>query len=567
MKPFRRQIVSIIFFSCIFSLLVYAKNSQTYLPQQISSMSLREKLGQLFVVGAYSQPTAEYDAALQTLIKNYSLGGLIFMTGTAQDQIKFTNTYQSIAKIPLFVALDCEWGAGMRLKDIPVFPHAMTMGAIVDDEACYVYGRLIGQQCKRLGVNFAYCPVLDINNNPQNPVINDRSFGENKDKVTKKGLAVLKGIQDEGVLACGKHFCGHGDTSVDSHYDLPVLTKSLEELLSLEIIPFRAAIENGVKAIMVGHLAVPAIDNELHVSAAISKPMTTGILKEKLGFNGLIVTDSLKMNAIKKYFNAAEASKKALIAGNHMLVFNELEQKPEEMFQDITSAIIEIEKAVHAGEISEELVNECVQKNLKMKKWAGLFENKGTVSEPYKDSRLETVATNYFFRSAVTLVKNKNNLLPLATDSLPTIITIGNAKESKLVEQLGQYINLWEMPYPTLTSDDIPEIMNYLQNDETIIVALYGMNKFASKRWGVNDETLELLKTLKAAHKKIILVLFGNPYSLSLFEEEDSIIVGYEEHEDAEIAVADVIRGFLSPIGKLPVTASKQFEEGVGLSL
>lgn len=567
----RRCVVFFVTFMVYAASMIAPKQEADRFVEQFKHLSLRKKIAQLFMVGAYSSPTPEYDAVIRKLILEEGIGSLIFMQGNARDQISITNDYQSISSVPLLIATDCEWGVGMRLSDVPVLPHSMTVGATQDYDLAYMIGRLIGRQCKKLGIALALCPVLDINNNPKNLVINDRSFGENKDCVTEKGLAVMQGIQDEGVAACGKHFPGHGDTKNDSHFELPVVNRSLEELLELEIVPFKAAIDQGIKSIMMGHLAIPKIDNAPTISATLSPTLTQEILREKLGFKkGVVVTDSLIMQAVANYFSPSQASLKALQAGCSALVFCESTQKPAETYARITSSIEAIEKAVLDGTVPEHCIDERLEEIVALKKWSGLDRTKGHITTnptSLQSSKLERLANRIIFRSALTLVQNNNDLLPLQEGMDATLISMGQTKNSQAIKNLSSHLNLKEITLESpLLEEDLLELAQLLEHEKTVIVMMHNMNKFAQLQWGISNPTLSLLDYCKQKGKNVIIVLLGNPYSLSLFNHEDAIIVGYEDHPEAECAALDIIRGHLSPSGALPITASKKFTEGLCLT-
>src|SRR5258705_8010619 len=275
------------------------------------------------VIRAHSNLGPDHVAKVVNDIQKYNVGALCFFQGGPVRQANLTNYYQSIAKTPLMVTIDAEYGLGMRLDSVTKFPYQLTLGALRDPSLIYEMGKAIGEQCKRIGVQVNYAPVVDINNNPNNPVIGYRSFGENKNKVARFGVAYMKGMQDAGIMACAKHFPGHGDVDVDSHLDLPVINKSMKELDSMELVPFRALFNAGVGSVMIAHLSVPAIDSTGHVATSISKNNVTGLLRDSLHYNGLSFTDALEMKGVAKYFPGGTISVQALIAGNDMLCLPE----------------------------------------------------------------------------------------------------------------------------------------------------------------------------------------------------------------------------------------------------
>src|SRR6476469_6953723 len=281
-----------------------------------NTLSPEQKIGQLMIIRAHSNLGQKHVNEVTELITKYNVGGLCFFQGGPIRQAKLTNYYQSIAKTPLMVAIDGEWGLGMRLDSVINFPRQLMMGAVPDAGLVYEFGRAVGEQCKRIGIHVNYAPDVDINNNPHNPVINDRSFGEDKYKVALFGTEYMRGMQDVGVMACAKHFPGHGDVAVDSHFDLPVINKSKAQLDSLELYPFKQLFKAGVGSVMVAHLYIPSIDDTKNQATSLSKKNVTDLLRNELGYGGITFTDALEMQGVAKYYPAGEASVQSLIAGN-----------------------------------------------------------------------------------------------------------------------------------------------------------------------------------------------------------------------------------------------------------
>ena len=286
-----------------------------------NNMTLNEKIGQLFMVAAYSNKGPEHTQDILRLIKKHHIGGLIFFQGTPEKQAKLTNIYQYNAKIPLMIGMDAEWGLGMRLDSVISYPRQMTLGAISDDSLIYKMGLDIGAQLRRLGVHVNFAPVVDINNNPANPVIGSRSFGEDRNNVAGKGIAYMNGLQDRNVLAVAKHFPGHGDTDKDSHKTLPVISHDSLRLDSIELYPFKRLISNGVGGVMTAHLNIPSLIDEPNRPSTLSKKVVTHMLKDQLGFNGLVFTDALNMKGVTNNFQSGEIEIEALKAGNDVLLY------------------------------------------------------------------------------------------------------------------------------------------------------------------------------------------------------------------------------------------------------
>lgn len=348
----------------------YALDQQVWIAQQIAAMTPNQRIAQLIMVAAYSNKDEAHRTEIANLIKQYKIGGLIFMQGTTFKQVELTNYYQSISSTPLLIATDAEWGLSMRLDDAPQYPRELTLGAIQNNRLIEDMGRDIARQCRRLGVHVNFAPVVDVNVNPSNPVINDRSFGENKYNVAEKGIAYMRGMETNGLIACAKHFPGHGDTDADSHYTLPVINHDRTRLNEVELYPFKRLIENGVGSMMIAHLAVPTLDaqpisatSSMTMPTTLSKKVVTDLLKNEMGYQGLIFTDALNMQGVAKFFGPGEVDAKALLAGNDILLFS----------GSVSKAIHEINKAIAAGLITQDEIDNRVRKVLAAKFPDGLI--------------------------------------------------------------------------------------------------------------------------------------------------------------------------------------------------
>ncbi len=297
--------------------------SKAWADSVLSKMSYDEKIGQLFMVDAFSNKDSAHVSFIRNLIEQYHIGGLIFFQGGPIREALLTNYYQQISKLPLLIGMDAEWGISMRLDSTIRFPRQMTLGATRNDSTAYWMGEEIGRQCKRMGIHVNFAPDVDINNNPLNPVINSRSFGENKKLVARMGLMCMQGMQDNGILACAKHFPGHGNTATDSHFGLPVINQNAEEMDSVELYPFRALINAKVASVMVAHLYVPAFDSTPDLASTLSRSITTDLLKTRLGFSGLVFTDALNMKGVTINNAPGALEVKALMAGNDILLYSE----------------------------------------------------------------------------------------------------------------------------------------------------------------------------------------------------------------------------------------------------
>src|ERR1035437_9410245 len=328
----------------------------------LKTLTIDQQIAQCIWIAGYSNSDISHEVEVTDIIRKYGVGGIVFFQGTASKQAELTNYYQKISKVPLIIALDAEWGAGMRLENVSKFPYQMTMGAIKNDSLIYQFGSAVASQFKRLGIQVNFAPVLDINVNAQNPVINYRSFGENREKVTSKSIMYMKGMQDNGILATGKHFPGHGDTNVDSHLDLPLITHNRARLNSVELYPFRKLIAEGIGSIMIAHLNLPSLDTTTGLPSTLSHVIITGLLKNDLGFKGLIVTDAMNMKGVTKFFIPGEADAKALEAGNDVAEF----------VTDVEATIRETKNYISQKKLTVDDIAFKCRKVLAVKYWSGL---------------------------------------------------------------------------------------------------------------------------------------------------------------------------------------------------
>ncbi|MCB9341577.1 MAG: serine hydrolase [Lewinellaceae bacterium] len=535
---------------------------QAWVDSLFKAMTFDERLGQLFWLRAHTDKDAAHEAAVENLIKKYHPGGLCFFNptakGTPEKQVALTNRYQALAtRVPMFISIDGEWGLGMRMKGTALsFPHQLTLGAVQDDKLIYQMGAEIARHCKRVGVNVNFAPVADVNNNAANPVIGFRSFGENKYNVAAKAYQYMKGMQDNGVMACAKHFPGHGDTDVDSHYDLPVINRSRERLDSLEIFPFKILIGQGVGSIMVAHLSVPALDDTQHLPTSLSYPTITGLLKNKLNFNGLIVTDGLEMAGVTKYFGKGEVEAKALAAGNDVLLLP----------PDVEASFKTIRDWLEKGKLDTLQIYGSVKKVLSWKYRMGLTEFHpiavDQVRADVNDNGAKAVK-RALFANALTLVKNDNDLLPFRDIGHLNLaaLAICAGKDNIFQQSLSRYkgIELYA------SGKEVPTaLISKLKNKDAVIVSLHDMSQFASKGYGLAQGTKDFIQKLQK-ETQVVLVVFGNPYALKYFENTGCILMAYESDDEVEDLAAQALFGAFPIQGKLPVTASGKFKAGDGI--
>ncbi|WP_416866047.1 MAG: glycoside hydrolase family 3 N-terminal domain-containing protein [Imperialibacter sp.] len=528
-----------------------------------SYLTLDEKIGQLLMIAAYSNRDEAHTQELIRLIKERHVGGLVVFQGGPVRQINLINKLQQEAKLPLSIAMDAEWGVGMRLDSTMSFPYQMTLGAIEDVTLIEQMGQAIARQLKRVGTQVNFAPVVDVNNNPNNPVINYRSFGENREEVAKRGVAYVKGLESQGVLASAKHFPGHGDTGTDSHYDLPVVKHDMQRLDSVELYPFRKLIEANVSGIMVAHMSIPTLDDTPNLPTTLSKPVVTDLLKNKLGYKGIIYTDALNMKGVTKYHASGELEKKAFLAGNDALEFSE----------DVDAAFEYLKAAVTRKEITEQRLAESVKKILMgkyatgMTRWMpvsteGVFEDLHQPNDELLNRRL--------FEESVTLLENRNSLLPLKRlDTLKLAsLSIGVESLSPFQQRLNDYTEMTHLTLPNeATPEEIGRVKDSLSSYNMVLIGLHSGLR-ANNREGMSADVQAFLKELVEG-KVTVVAAMRNPYTLSKLDwiaEADAVFTTYQEHAIAEDMAAQLIFGGIGAKGRLPVTVNDRWPAGYGLT-
>ena len=507
-----------------------------------------ERIGQLFMIAAYSGGKNYNEEQVTQLLNAHQLGGLIFMQGGPVRQAMLTNKYQHLAQVPLLLSMDAEWGIGMRLDSVKPLPRAMMLGATRDTGLVNKVATAIAMQCRRLGVHIDFAPDVDVNNNAANPVINSRSFGEDMGWVSRLGIAFMNGLQRNGIMACAKHFPGHGNTSTDSHKDLPLVSRSVEQLDSLELYPFKQLIGAGVKSVMVAHLEVPALDTAAHVPTTLSKNTVTGLLKNKLGFNGLVFTDALNMQGVTKYFPAGDADLMAFRAGNDVLLFS----------QDVPAAIAKIKHAIDTGIIPQAQLETSVKKILAAKYNAGLYEFKDVDTANITADLNKTVDTlrAQVARAAVTIVKDDNQALKKINENMRIGYVGVNANTmTPLYKRLDDEFNnikaLW-LPKGS-PMDSVQKVLDEMSKYDVTIIAVHNL-AFSGTNYGLGDEAVGFLQ-LAGCRNNVMVVLMGNAYAQQYFCGAGSAIVAYEDDTLTENAVANLLLKKARFKGKLPVTA------------
>ena len=522
-----------------------------------------ERIAQLIMVAAYSNRDRLFEDTISTLIQEHKIGGLVFFQGGPVRQSRLLNRYQADSKVPLLVAMDAEWGVGMRLDSAIRFPYQMALGALPDDTLIYEMGAEIARQFKRLGMHVNFAPVVDVNNNPNNPVISFRSFGENKYNVTRKALAYMQGLQDNHILANAKHFPGHGDTDADSHYALPLISHQRSRLDDIELYPFRELIKKGLGSIMIAHLSIPALDTTKNLPSTLSKAIVTDLLREELGFEGLIFTDAMNMKGVTDFFPAGEADMRAIVAGNDVLEFT----------KDVPKAIALIREAIDKGEITQEEIDARCRKMLALKKWVGL-DRYQPVDLHHLTVDLNNPTAQFINRSlvegSVTLLRNNQHLLPLQHLENRRIATlaIGTTSQTDFQRMVMNYAQAdpFYLP-PDSRIEDLYEMKNKLKPYDLVLTSFHQMGLRPANHFGITPEMVVLVRDLVEA-KKAIVSVFGNAYSLDAIpglEKAPALIMAYQESKNTQELAAQLIFGGVGSEGKLPVTASANFKAQAGL--
>lgn len=530
----------------------------------IKTMSLEQKIGQLFNVAAYSNKDEEHTQEVLEQIKKYHIGGLTFFQGTPYKQAQLTNLFQDSSAIPLMIAMDGEWGLSMRIDSTIRYPWQMTLGAVQDDELIFQMGKQIAEQFRRLGVHVNFAPVVDVNNNPENPVINARSFGEDKYKVAEKGLAYMRGLQAGRVLACAKHFPGHGDTDTDSHVSLPLVNHSKERIDSLELYPFKRLISGGVGSIMTAHLHLPAYIPESNKASSLSAAVVDTLLKQKLNYNGLIFTDGLNMGGVARYQKSEEVDLQAIQAGNDILLLS----------KDVPKAVEAIKLAIQNGQISEEQIHQSAYKVLKAKEWLGIHrEGRVELSNLYEDLNKPdyTYLKRKLVEKSLTLIRNENQVLPIRELKGKRIVSLALAEEGVAYQAFQQALNLYAkvdtMHFTSLPVSKQKALMDTLLTYDQVIVSLHKSDKHPWVKFKIDNEFKNFINILRLK-KNIVLDVFANAYSLQDFLGADfaqGLILSYQNSEAAQELSAQLIFGGIQANGKLPVSVSSKMKAGDGL--
>lgn len=522
-----------------------------------NNLTFDEKVGQLFMVAAYSNKDAAHFADIDKLVSENKVGGLIFFQGGPMRQARLTNRFQSLAKVPLFIGIDAEWGLSMRIDSTFRYPFNMTLGAIKDLKLVEQVGASMAKESKRMGIHFNFAPVLDINTNPKNPIIGYRSFGENKINVTEHALALMNGAQSNGVFSTGKHFPGHGDTSTDSHSTLPVVNASLEHLEKIELYPYKRMFDEGLVSVMVAHLNVPSLEPREGYPTSVSPKVVTDLLRNELGFDGLVFTDALNMKGAANFRKPGDIDLEAFLAGNDILLFAE----------NVPLAAEKICMAYQDSLISDARLAQSVKKILHYKFKAGL--NKYRPVEPinlYKDLNPKTNETLQYqlYENAVTVVKNDGNILPIKNlNQKIAYIKLGDDTNSSFVSTLKKYTEVTEV-----SDTNIDTLITKLTDYETVIIGYHKSDKSWWKSPELTVSEIQMIDSI-SKRKKVIIDCFAKPYSLSRilnFNELEGVIVSYQNGDIAQEVSAEIIFGAVDAKGLLPVSINGMYKAGYGIT-
>lgn len=527
------------------------------------TLTKEQKIAQLMVlrlssIGA-NRTVTFFDKEVEEAIRKYNIGSICLFQGGPVKQATLINYFQSFAQTPLLVCIDGENGLGMRMDSVQGLPRQMMMGAVQDPALIYQYGRVVGEQCKRIGIQVNYAPVVDINNNPNNPVINDRSFGEDKYRVAEYGIQYMKGMQDAGTMACAKHFPGHGDVDVDSHYDLPVINKTKEQLDSLELYPFREMFKAGVGSVMIAHLSIPAIDNTANKPTSISKKNVTDLLRKEMKYEGLTFTDALEMKGVAKYYPDGESSLEALIAGNDMLCLP----------GDIPGSIEKILKAIKKRKLSWKAIDGHVKKVLRAKYQYGLANWKPVETKNLTEdlNSKTTEMRRLIAEKALTLLRNDDYAIyPLNKGKRVAYVGFGLTKDNVFAEQVRKDYDaqVFYFDYRLDSSKVGPMLELFKNRYDAVIIGMHNYARYPANNFGISNAAISLVKGLQEQHKTVTLA-FGNPYLIKNFCDAKVLVACYEDDDITQTVAADMIAGRLIAKGKLPVTVCESFKYGDGI--
>ncbi len=555
-----KKIIAFLFVLCPFM----AFSQQNWVDSLMNTLTLDQKIGQLIVSRSFAKDDSAYFEKVAKEIDSFHVGGVCFFKGTPAGLVKANNLYQNRAKVPLMISIDGEWGVAMRMDSVIAFPKQQTLGAIDDNGLIYQMGGLVADQCKRLGIHIDFVPCADINNNPKNPVINTRSFGESQYDVADKSVAYMKGFQHKGILTSAKHFPGHGDTETDSHEALPTIHHSRNYIDSIDVYPFKALFTQGVSSVMVGHLNVPALDT-VKRPASLSPIIVDSFLQKELGFSGLIFTDGLEMKGLTSAGKPGETEVLALLAGNDILLVP----------LSVPAAFSAIKQAIADSILTEERINKSCRKILQAKYDAGIHQMQPVSTEHLMDD-LNTPQmfelNKQIYSSALTLIRNKHNILPLKISDYERIacVSVGDTAKNIFQQTVDLYANVTHFNLSkNISSLQKDSLLQILKDFDLIICAVANTNISAAKNYNISPSNIDFIGDLQNLSSKFVLTIFASPYSAALFEKNskmDAWLIAYQEASEAQEAAAQLLFGAIPAKGHLPVTVSDEFPYKTGIS-
>ena len=520
-------------------------------------MTLKEKVGQLFMVNVSSSASQKETDKIKELINEFQIGGVIFSKGGPKRQVKLNNEYQELSKIPLLIGIDAEWGLGMRLDSIQAFPWNMTLGAIQDNNLIEEAGRQIARDCKRIGVHINFAPVVDINTNPKNPIIGNRSFGENREVVAQKASAFMRGMQREGIMASAKHFPGHGDTDTDSHNTLPTISFDAKRIDSVELYPYKKLINEGLSSIMVGHLNIPSLEYRSDRPSSISKKVVSNLLKDSLKFEGLIFTDALNMKGASDFKDPGDIDLAAFMAGNDILLMSE----------DVPLASQKIVSAYYSGALTEERLSHSVRKILFAKYKAGLNKylpiEKDFLYEELNSAK-NKVLRHKLVENSLTIVKNDRATLPIKNLDIKRVayVSFGDDSGETFYNELSKYTQVdW------IKASQLGEMIEQLRNYNYVIAGFHKSNDSPWSAYKFKDKELVWLYEI-ARTNTTILNVFAKPYAMLdmlTTTNFEGILMAYQNSVVAQEKAAQLLFGAIEAKGKLPVSIGEEFPVGTGV--
>ena len=559
--------IVLVFICCITTSFLWAQNSpaQKWVDSVFASLTPDQRIAQLMVVRLSERTSTGilfYDKKVTELVKKYNIGGVCLFQGNPTLQAATVNSLQAIAKTPIMMCIDGENGLGMRFDSIIPLNRQMMMGAVQDETIIYNYGKLVGEQCKRAGIHVNYAPVVDVNNNPNNPVINDRSFGEDKYKVASYGIAYMKGMQDVGVMACAKHFPGHGDVDVDSHKDLPVINKTIAQLDSLEFYPFKQIFKAGIGSVMIAHLSIPAIDNTPNKPTSISYKNVTELMRNKMGYQGLTFTDALEMQGVKKFYPDGEASVESIIAGNDMLCLP----------GDVPMSIAKIKEAIKKKKLSWADIETHCRKVLAAKYQYGMANlqpvNLTNITADINsnvNAMKKVIAEN-----ALTLLNKTDDVFfPLKpNDALTKIayVSLGTSSDNEFSKKMrSEYkADVFYINYKHDAGRVLSLVELIKKRYKKVIIGVHNYARVPINNFGISPSAVDLVTQLQNQTNAITFI-FGNPYAIKNWCNAKNLVACYEDDTITQNTAFEFLQGKIQAKGKLPVTVCDKYKFGSGL--